>query len=84
MQGMLAQVCALGLTMSHSWEQVRSDVTHHGTAHDVTGPWLVFGVDRLEQNRFRRSRMINLRFESRSAIECMSVPAYIINDILIV
>lgn len=81
---MLAQVCVLSLTMSHSWEQVRSDVMHHSTAHDVTRHWFVFGVGPLEQDRFRRSRMINLRFESRLSIECMSVPAYIINDILIV
>jgi hypothetical protein len=81
---MLAQVCVLSLTMRHSWEQVRSDVMHHGTAHDVTRHWLVFGVGRLEQDRFRRSRMIICRFESRSAVECMFVPAYIINDILIV
>lgn len=76
---MLAQVRVLGPTMNHWWEQARSDVMH-----DVTRRWLVFGVGRLEQDRFRRSRMINLRFESRPAIECMSVAAYIINDILVV
>jgi len=76
--------CVLSLTMSHSWEQVRADVMHHSMAHDVTRHWLVSGMGRLEQDRFGRSRMTNLRFESRSAIESMSVPAYIINDILIV
>jgi hypothetical protein len=80
---MLAQVCVLGVTVSHSWEQVRSDVMQQCTAHEVTRHWPVFGVGRLEQDRFRRSRMINLRFESRSAIESMPVSAYIINDILI-
>ena len=81
---MLAQVCVVGVTVSHSWEQVRSDVMQHCTAHDVTRHWPVFRVGRLEQDRFRRPRMTKLKFLSRSAIESMSVPACVINDILIV